>query len=137
MNKNMLLREITNTRLLLHDYIYNKMDLMQNLIQELDNSFNLFSIDYDINKKIIQFKIKKTNMKKINGNIQNYYYPIINDIFVKFFHKNHDIIHNIIKMEKEKYNLSGLELSLLLDPITISGFYNIILISDNIIMLYL
>lgn len=137
MNKNMLLREITNTRLLLHDYIYNKMDLMQDLIQELDNSFNLFSIDYDINKKIIQFKIKKTNMKKINGNIQNYYYPIINDIFVNFFHKNHDIIHNIIKMEREKYNLSGLELSLLLDPITISGFYNIILISDNIIMLYL
>ena len=137
MNKNMLLREITNTRLLLHDYIYNKMDLMQDLIQELDNNFNLFSIDYDINKKIIQFKIKKTNMKKINGNIQNYYYPIINDIFVKFFHKNHDIIHNIIKMEREKYNLSGLELGLLLDPITISGFYNIILISDNIIMLYL
>lgn len=137
MNKNMLLREITNTRLLLHDYIYNKMDLMQDLIQELDNNFNLFSIDYDINKKIIQFKIKKTNMKKINGNIQNYYYPIINDIFVNFFHKNHDIIHNIIKMEREKYNLSGLELGLLLDPITISGFYNIILISDNIIMLYL
>lgn len=137
MNKNMFLREITNTRLLLHDYIYNKMDLMQDLIQELDNNFNLFSIDYDINKKIIQFKIKKTNMKKINGNIQNYYYPIINDIFVNFFHKNHDIIHNIIKMEREKYNLSGLELGLLLDPITISGFYNIILISDNIIMLYL
>lgn len=137
MNKNMLLREIANTRLLLHDYIYNKMDLMHDLIQELDNNFNLFSIDYDINKKIIQFKIKKTNMKKINGNIQNYYYPIINDIFVKFFHKNYDILHNIIKMEREKYNLSGLEVGLLLDPITISGFYNIILISDNIIMLYL
>ncbi len=66
---NMILNEIANTRVLLHERIYNNPEIMNDLISDLNNNFSLFTIEYDIDRKFIQLKIKKTNMKKIDGNI--------------------------------------------------------------------
>ena len=131
------LTEIAKTKILLHEQVYNDFNIMNDLLTDLNNNFSLFNIDYDINRKFIQLKIKKTNMKKIDGNIINYYYSVLNAIFVQFFIRKYNNIAEIMMREKDKYNLSGNELDLLRDPKIISNFYNITLISDNIITIHL
>lgn len=133
----MILSEIAKMRVLLHEQLYNQPELMNELLCELSNNFSLFNIEYDINKKVIQLKIKKTNMKKIDGNIVNYYYSVLNAIFIQFFIKKYNIIADIMMREKERYKLLGREIELLSDSKTISNFYNITLISDNIIIIHL
>ncbi len=134
---NMILNEIANTRVLLHERIYNNPEIMNDLISDLNNNFSLFTIEYDIDRKFIQLKIKKTNMKKIDGNIVNYYYSVLNAIFIQFFIRKYNIIAEVMMEEKMNYNLSGKEIELLSNPNIISNFYNITLISDNIITIHL
>lgn len=134
---NMLLNEITKMRVLLHEQFYNNSEIMNELLSDLSDNFSLFTIEYDINKKVIQLKIKKTNMKKIDGNVVDHYYSVLNTIFIQFFIKKYNIVTNIMMREKERYKLSGKEIELISDPKVISNFYNITLISDNIIIIHL
>lgn len=133
-----ILNDIKNVRVLLHENFYTNPLVMEELCNDISSSFNLFTIEYNINTKVIQLKIKKTNMRKIeDGNLVNYYYQILNAIFVQFFIKKYNVISDIMINKKEQYNIRGEEINYLNNINSIYNFYNITLISDNIITIHL
>ncbi len=130
-----MLNKMKDLKLLLHRFIYNSNSL-QILIQDFQNEFDLFSIEYDETTKIIQMKIKKTTMKKIPryNHTSSFYYSIINPIISNFFYNNIDIIRqNIIGFQ----SLQESDMEILQDERQIILLYNIIVIGDNIINIQL
>ena len=130
-----MLNKMKDLKLLLHRFIYNS-DSLQVLIQDFQNEFDLFSIEYDETTKIIQMKIKKTTMKKIPryNHTSSFYYSIINPIISNFFYNNIDIIRqNIIGFQ----SLHESDMEILRDERKIMLLYNIIVIGDNIINIQL
>jgi len=130
-----MLNKMKDLKLLLHRFIYNSNSL-QTLIQDFQNEFDLFSIEYDETTKIIQMKIKKTTMKKIPryNHTSSFYYSIINPIISNFFYNNIDIIRqNIIGFQ----SLHESDMEILRDERKIMLLYNIIVIGDNIINIQL
>jgi len=130
-----MLNKMKDLKLLLHRFIYNSNSL-QTLIQDFQNEFDLFSIEYDETTKIIQMKIKKTTMKKIPryNHTSSFYYSIITPIISNFFHNNADIIRqNIIGFQ----SLQESDMEILQDERQIILLYNIIVIGDNIINIQL
>lgn len=134
----MILNEIKNTRVLLHNYFYNEENIINDLIERISNNFNLFSIEFNPLTKVIQIKIKKTNMKKIdNSDLLNFYYKMINSVMVDFFIHNYNMVGNLMSKYKNEYNLTGKEITYLNDINMIHNFYYITIISDNIISIHL
>ncbi len=124
--------KIKTLKLLLHKYFYNPNNL-QPLINSFQNEFDLFSIDYDNTTKIIQIKIKKTNMKKIQNYSHSslFYYSIINPLITNFLS---NYCFEVIKVcSPDEYH----ELESLYDPHNVSLLYNITVIGDNIINIQL
>lgn len=134
----MILNEIKNTRILLHNHFYINENNINDLINRISNNFNLFSIDYNPINKIIQLKIKKTNMKKIDSSdLLNSYYRVINDIMVDYFINNYGTIGELMNTYKNEYNLNGNEITYLNNINTVYNFFHITIISDNIISIHL
>lgn len=130
--------EVKNTRILLHNHFYNEECIVNDLLNRISNNFNLFSIDFNPISKVIQIKIKKTNMKKIdNSDLLNFYYKMINGIIVDFFIHNYNVVGNLMQKYKEEYNLTGNEITYLNNIDMIHNFYYITIISDNIISIHL
>ena len=130
-----MINKMRDLKLLLHRFIYN-CDSLQKLIEEFQNTFDLFSIEYDETTKIIQMKIKKTTMKKIPhyNHTSSFYYYIINPIMCNFFYNNIDIIMSNVSMFS---SLKESDVCLLEDERQIILLYNIIVIGDNIINIQL
>lgn len=135
-NNELLLKEITNLRVLLHETLYNNEIAIQELLNDLTANFSIFTIEFDPTKKIVQLKIKKTNMRKIEGDLLSHYYQILNNIFIQFFIRKSPEIWNLALINKDKYSI-GSDLNLLSDPNVIHNLYTITLISDNIIRIHL
>lgn len=134
----MIFNEVKNTRILLHNHFYNEECNINDLINRISNNFNLFSIEFNPISKVIQLKIKKTNMKKIDSSdLLNFYYKMINGIIVDFFIHNYNIVGNLMQKYKEEYNLTGNEITYLNNIDMIHNFYYITIISDNIISIHL
>ncbi len=129
-----MINKMRDLKLLLHRFLYNNS--LQKLIEEFQNTFDLFSIEYDETTKIIQMKIKKTTMKKIPhyNHTSSFYYSIINPIMCNFFYNNIDIIRNNISVFP---SLGESDVGLLQDERQIILLYNIIVIGDNIINIQL
>lgn len=133
-----IFNEVTNMRVFLHENFYSNEEILQEICNELSQNFNLFTIEYDMFKKTIQLKIKKTNMKKIDDKqLSSYYYQVINAILVNYFIKKYNHIAGLLLSCKDKYNLTGNEVNYLRNPSVIYNFYYITLISDNIITIHL
>jgi len=130
-----MLNKIRDLKLLLHRFVYN-CNSLQKLLDDFQNSFDLFSVEYDETTKIIQMKIKKTTMKKIPhyNHTSSFYYSIINPIIYNFIYDNIDIIRNNIS---EFSTLEISDVDLLQDERQINLLYNIIVIGDNIINIQL
>lgn len=135
-NNELLLKEITNLRVLLHETFYINENNIQELLNDLTNNFSIFTIEYDPIKKIIQLKIKKTNMKKIEGSLMAHYYHILNNVFMQYFIRKSPEIWNLSLVNNDKYHI-GSSINLLINPNTIHNLYSITLISDNIIRIHL
>lgn len=133
-----IFNEVKNMRVFLHENFYCNEEILQEICNELAQNFNLFTIEYDMFKKTIQLKIKKTNMKKIDDReLSSYYYQVINAILVNYFIKKYNYIAALLLTCKDKYHLTGEEINYLKNPAVIFNFYNITLISDNIIIIHL
>jgi len=130
-----MINKMRDLKLLLHRFIYN-CDSLQKLIDEFQNTFDLFSIEYDETTKIIQMKIKKTTMKKIPhyNHTSSFYYSIINPIMCNFFYNNIDIIRSNVSVFP---SLEESDVDLLHNERQIILLYNIIVIGDNIINIQL
>lgn len=134
----MILNEIKNTRVLLHNHFYNNEVNINDLINRISNNFNLFSIDFNPINKVVQLKIKKTNMKMIDSSdLLNSYYKVINEIMVEYFINNYSIIGHLMNIYKEEYNLVGNEITYLNNINTVNNFFHITIISDNVISIHL
>ena len=129
-----MINKMRDLKLLLHRFLYNNS--LQKLIEEFQNTFDLFSIEYDETTKIIQMKIKKTTMKKIPhyNHTSSFYYSIINPIMCNFFYNNIDIIRSNVSVFP---SLEESDVDLLHNERQIILLYNIIVIGDNIINIQL
>lgn len=113
--------QIKNIKLTMHNNFYTS-EVISFIISKIENSFDIFSIEYIPLEKRITFKLKKTNMKKIDPNYSHeslYYYNIFNNILSETI----DIYGNGI-ISKE-------------DISDISILYNVVTQSDNIVNLLL
>lgn len=134
----MIFNEIKNTRILLHNHFYNEEMVINDLINRISSNFNLFSIEFNPINKVIQIKIKKTNMKKIDSSdLLNFYYKMINVVMVDFFIHNYNLVGSLMTKYKEEYSLTGNEITYLNNIDIIHNFYYITIISDNIISIHL
>jgi len=122
--------EIRDVKILLHKHFYNR-DTIQELMNIFQSSFDLFGIEYDDSSKIIQMKIKKTNIKKIPNYSHSslFYYNIINPIMFGFYSEN---LESIMRANTDNCNLGYIWME---DKVQM--LYNITVIGDNIINIQL
>lgn len=141
-NCNYLIR-ITNLRLFLKDNVYSRQEIIDQIIQSINNSFELFNVNYDPAMQSIKIKIKITNMKKrfpLYEHNSYYYYNIMNGILLDVFNRNQELLNTLYNMKKHEYGLDIGEDSNVVDISMIphiSGLYNITTLLDNIIFINL
>lgn len=141
-NCNYLIR-ITNLRLFLKDNVYSRQEIIDQIIQSINDSFELFNVNYDPAMQSIKIKIKITNMKKrfpFYEHNSYYYYNIMNGILLDVFNKNQELLNTLYNMKKHEYGLDiGEDINVVnLNMIPhISGLYNITTLLDNIIFINL
>lgn len=133
------LKNIKNMKILLYSHFYNNQDNINQLLNDISNEFNLFNIEYHPENFSVKVKIKKTDIKK-NTHYQctpEYYYQLFSNVFYNYFNKNKNNICNLINTYKLQYNLTDNSVNDLYNPNNLFLFYNITVISDNIIIIYL
>lgn len=133
------LKNIKNMKILLYSHFYNNQDNINQLLNDISNEFNLFNIEYHPENFSVKVKIKKTDIKK-NTQYQctpEYYYQLFSNVFYNYFNKNKNNICNLINTYKLQYNLTDTSVDDLYNPNNLFLFYNITVISDNIIIIYL
>lgn len=119
--------KIVDVKLALHRDFY--PNFISELINDIANSIDLFNIEVSDNFNI-NIKIKKTSIKKFENYEHNssYYYGILNNIIFRF------LMNHIFEI---KSILRNNELSDLINMDNINLFYNITVLGDNIIHVYL
>lgn len=137
---------IVKFRLFLHRYIYSDQMCLNILFDYMKSNFDLFNLSYDPVNRIIDLKIKKTNIKKspnYNHSV-DYYYPIINNIMSQFI--NNDYVHGMITntlSEAKDTDFDYNEIKNILNSIAqsnniqISLLYHLCLVLDNSITIQL
>ena len=134
-----LREQFLQLRLLIHNNLYTDNNIVTDLISRLSISFNLFSIDYDIQNRTVHLKIKKTNMKKSAdySHTSSYYCTILNSVFYSIFDENRNNIIELVNKYKTIYGLEGCNIDRLISFETIALSYNVTTISDNVVVIYL
>jgi len=131
------LEEAKNLKIFLHEHIYdaNCGFILQQILKEISDNFNLFTLDYSNEQKNITMKIKKTDMKKTQSFEHNssFYYQIINNILCNVFSQNKMFIESTLN---RCANLN-INTKYLYNYNCISMIYNITTLSDNIVVIYL
>ena len=130
-----MIKVMNDFRTFLHLNIYNNTNITR-LISFINKEYDLVSIQ-DITDNRVTLKIKKMNMKKISSynNDVVFYYNIINKAIIDFL--NQDDIISIIRNSNDENILYALDNNLLSNPNLINLLYNIVVIDDTSIMLYL
>lgn len=122
---------ISSARIALNRWFYNE-DIINNLIQLIQNTFETFTVLYDCNTNAINIKIKKTNLKKNDSSYVHctqYYYPIINTIFKTLFNTYKNELVDIFGVDDITEFLSS--------DSFISNMYSLTTLLDNIIIIKL
>lgn len=130
---------INALRIIMHNEVYSKDGVIDTLIYNLSKNCNFIAnYNYDSDRRSIEIKVRKSNLKKDSSYIHNteYYYGLINDGFVDFIssHEVKGMLYDYIKSNediKETYE------SLINKSIPANLMYNMTSILDNIIFIYL
>lgn len=139
-NNHSYLNQITNLRLFLKDNFYSRQEIIDQIIQGISNSFEVFSINYDPSMQSIKIKIKITNMKKRYPYYEHtsiYYYEIMNQILLNIINSNINLLNQLFEQRKNNYSIDKSDLVNITNTSYISGLYNITTLLDNIIIINL
>lgn len=133
------LNTITGLKMMLHNEFYVNEGVILDLIEMIKNQFEIFNIGYNPLSKELQIKIKKTTMKKMSCYecTPNYYYTILNPIFLQFFKKHQNVLYDIFNRTGREYGIDQSSMNYLLDINYITSVYTIAIILDNIIIIKL
>lgn len=135
------LNQTTNLRLFLRENLYSREDVIQQLIDSIDQSFESFSINYDPQIQSIKVKIKITNMKKRYPDYEHnsiYYYGIMNNLISNLIMNNMNIINEAYTNSRKEYNKQTSSYYVDLNYISyVSSIYNVTTLLDNIVVINL
>lgn len=135
------LNQTTNLRLFLRENLYSREDVIQQLIDSIDQSFESFSINYDPQTQSIKIKIKITNMKKRYPDYEHnsiYYYGIMNNLISNLIMNNMNIINEAYINSSKEYNKQTSPYYVDLNYISyVSSIYNVTTLLDNITVINL
>lgn len=135
-NESICLNQITNLRLFLKENFYSREEIIAQLIDQISNCFEVFSVNYEPSSQSIKIKIKITNMKKRFPNYEHdsiYYYEIMNSILSNVLNGNISLLNTLFNHSSYGLNNTSMNIS----SIPISGLYNITTLLDNIIIVNL
>lgn len=134
------LNQITNLRLFLKDNFYSREEIISQLLEQISNSFEVFTVTYEPAMQSIKIKIKITNMKKRFPNYEHssiYYYEIMNQILINVLNSNMLLLNELFKHSKKYYGIDKNDYINIVNIPHISGLYNITTLLDNIIIINL
>lgn len=133
------LKTTKKIKLMLYKYFYTNQQYVNQLLDMINNDFNLFTIEYDEENYSIKLKIKKTDMKKIStySCTPQYYYNVFNTIFKNFFALNLSTINELIVDKRNEFDFDGTELEYFVNDNKLYLLYTVTIVLDNIITIFL
>lgn len=116
-------------------FLYNSSNYFEEIKSYLSNCIDCNSIIYYPASFAIQFKIKKTSMKKIKNFVHTpeFYYNTFINAFYTFIDNNRNTIYNLLKKVNKEYILDKVDSNKLL----LYNICNITCIDDDIIFITL
>lgn len=129
---------MNNLRSCLHYWVYNDPSKIQLLLDYINSNDLIITQDINYTDKSITLKIKKMNMKKMPkfSNDVLFYYGIINNGYIKFL-QDENVMNTVLPDGKLTFKDLDEYKYLMADTNRVSLLYNINIISDISIILYL